>query len=177
MGAVMLLFKMRSHDAVPESRSGPFDRIFDVTLAAKAVDGLLEVAGGLLLWLVKPDRVSTLLRDLTQHELIHGRNDLIAHHMGIAAGHVTAQSQSFAAVFLLWHGLVKVLLVWALLRRYLWAYPIGIAAFGAFLVYQLYRYTHTHSPWLLALSALDLAVVVLTVVEYRRLLEQRPALQ
>ena len=58
--------------------------------------------------------------------------------------------------------MVKVVLVWALLRRYLWAYPIGIAAFSLFLVYQLYRYSHTHSTWLLVLSLLDVAVVVLT---------------
>jgi len=38
-----------------------------------------------------------------------------------------------------------------------------------FLVYQIYRYSHTHSVWLLALSILDLFVIVLTWLEYQRL--------
>jgi uncharacterized membrane protein len=60
----------------------------------------------------------------------------------------------FAAVFLLWHGVIKVGLVWALLRKQWWAYPLAIVAFGLFLAYQVYRYFHTRSVWLLVLSIL-----------------------
>jgi uncharacterized membrane protein len=70
---------------------------------------------------------------------------------------------------LLWHGVVKIGLVWALFRKYLWAYPIARVAFGLFLAYQVYRYSHTHSVWLLALSILDIFVIVLTWLEYKRL--------
>ncbi len=149
------------------------DRWFDVTLLAKAVDGVLEIAGSALLYGVRPERIGGLLRAATQHELIHGHHDVLLHLLNHAAGHVTAESQSFAALFLLWHGLVKVLLVWALLRRLLWAYPLALAAFALFLAYQLYRYLHTYSIWLLALSVLDLLVIVLTAAEYRRLLAGR----
>jgi uncharacterized membrane protein len=38
---------------------------------------------------------------------------------------------------------------------------------GAFCVYQVYRYTHTHSEALLWLTVFDVAVVVLTWQEYR----------
>jgi uncharacterized membrane protein len=154
----------------PRAPHGPVDRLFELTLLAKAADGVLEVVGGLLLFFTHPARISGLLRAATQHELIHGRHDFIVHHLSRAADHYSANGQWFAALFLLWHGVVKVVLVWALLRRYLWAYPLGIAAFSVFLVYQLYRYSHTHSSWLLALSVLDLAIVVLTWIEYRRML-------
>ena len=58
--------------------------------------------------------------------------------------------------------------MWALFRKYLWAYPLAIIAFALFLAYQLYRYSHTHSIWLVALSALDLFVIAITWLEYRR---------
>jgi uncharacterized membrane protein len=40
--------------------------------------------------------------------------------------------------------------------------------FLLFLVYQLYRHAHTHAPWLVVLSALDVLVIALTWLEYRR---------
>jgi uncharacterized membrane protein len=42
-------------------------------------------------------------------------------------------------------------------------------AFGLFLAYQVYSYSHTRSAWLLALSILDISVIVLTWLEYRRI--------
>ena len=63
----------------------------------------------------------------------------------------------------------KLLLVGALLRRKLWAYPIAMIAFGAFILYQLYRFTFTHSIGLIALSVFDLAVIWLIWLEYRAL--------
>ena len=75
----------------------------------------------------------------------------------------------FAAAYLLWHGVVKVGLVAALLLKRRWAYPAAIIAFFLFLVYQLYRYTHTRSPALLALSIVDVIVITLTWIEYKRL--------
>ena len=51
----------------------------------------------------------------------------------------------------------------------MWAYPAAIGAFVLFLVYQLYRYTHTSSAWLLVLSVVDVCVIVITWLEYKRL--------
>jgi len=69
--------------------------------------------------------------------------------------------------YLLIHGLVKVFLVVMLLRRRLWAYPTAIAVFTAFGVYQVYQYSYSRSLFLLALTVLDVAVIVLTAWEWR----------
>ena len=67
------------------------------------------------------------------------------------------------------HGVIKLWLIIGLLRRKLWYYPLAIAVFGLFIVYQLYRYSFTNSVWLLVLSAVDAAVIALTWHEYRYL--------
>jgi uncharacterized membrane protein len=41
--------------------------------------------------------------------------------------------------------------------------------FGAFIAYQLYRFTFTHSIGLIALSLFDFAVIWLIWLEYRSL--------
>ena len=55
-----------------------------------------------------------------------------------AAG-LTGSAVLFGAVYLLTHGLVKVVLVVALLLNKLWAYPAMIAVLLLFIGYQLYR--------------------------------------
>jgi uncharacterized membrane protein len=59
--------------------------------------------------------------------------------------------------------------VGALLKNKLWAYPLAMIIFGAFIIYQLYRFTLTHSIGLIALSIFDVAVVWLIRLEYRAL--------
>jgi uncharacterized membrane protein len=65
-------------------------------------------------------------------------------------------------------------LVFGLLRERLWAYPASFAVFGAFIAYQLYRYSFTHEIALILLSIFDLFVIALAVHEYRLLRKHLP---
>jgi uncharacterized membrane protein len=143
--------------------------LFDIGLIGKAVDGVLEVIGGVVLYLVNPGQINGMLRIFTRHELGEDPHDILANFLLHSAQHFSSDTKVFASLFLLWHGAIKVGLVWALFRKHLWAYPVAILAFGLFLAYQLYRYSHTHSVWLLALSILDLFVIAITWLEYNRL--------
>jgi uncharacterized membrane protein len=151
--------------------------LFDISLIGKAVDGMLEVIGGVVLFFVNTDQINGILRVFTLHELNEDPHDFLANFLLHSAQHLSTDTKIFAAFFLLWHGVVKVGLVWALFRKHLWAYPIAIVAFGLFLMYQVYRYSHTHSVWLLALSILDLFVIVFTWLEYKRLRKSQPFLR
>jgi uncharacterized membrane protein len=143
--------------------------LFDISVIAKGIDGVLEIIGGALLFAVNPVQLNHIVRLLTQHELTEDPHDLVAGYLLHAAKHLSAGVQIFGAVYLLGHGVIKVGLVAALLRRQLWAYPAAMLAFLLFLIYQLYRYSHAHALWLLALSAVDVFIIVITWFEYRRL--------
>ena len=143
--------------------------LFDIGVIGKGIDGVLEILGGVLLFVLSPNRIDAIVRALTQHELSQDPNDAVAHFILESAQHLTGDTKLFGAIFLLGHGAVKVVLVAGLLRKQAWAYPIGMLAFFAFVVYELYRYTHTHSNWLIVLSVLDLFVIGLTWLEYQRL--------
>jgi len=103
----------------------------------------------------------------SRHEL-DVRHDFLAEHLAHAAASLSLGAKRFVAIYLLTHGLLKAGLVWGLLRAKLWAYPTAIVVFAAFVAYQLYRYRHTASAAMLALTALDLAIILLTIDEYRR---------
>jgi uncharacterized membrane protein len=142
------------------------DRAFAVGIILKGLDGVLEVVGGLLLLVISPTTIDQLTRFLTQHELSEDPHDFLATHLLHAAGSLSGSSLEFGAVYLLLHGVVKVVLVAALLRDKIWAYPWMIAFLIVFIVYQIYRMTFAFSIGLLALTVFDLVVTWLTYREY-----------
>jgi uncharacterized membrane protein len=142
------------------------DRAFAVGIILKGLDGVLEVVGGVLLLVVSPTTIDQISRALTQHELSEDPHDFLATHVLHAAGSLTGSSLQFGAAYLLLHGLVKIVLVAALLRDKIWAYPWMIAFLIVFIVYQVYRMTFAFSIGLLGLTVFDLVVAWLTYREY-----------
>jgi len=142
------------------------DRAFAVGIILKGLDGVLEVVGGVLLLVVKPSTIDQLSRALTQHELSEDPHDFLATHLLHAADRLTGPSLEFGALYLLSHGLIKIVLVAALLRDKIWAYPWMIAFLIVFIIYQVYRMTFAFSIGLLGLTVFDVVVVWLTFREY-----------
>ena len=142
------------------------DRAFEVGIIAKGLNGAAELVGGLLLLFVTPDRLHGLVRALTQGELSEDPHDLIATYLLHTANGLTGSAVLFGAIYLLAHGLVKVVLVTALLLNKLWAYPWMIVVLLAFIGYQLYRIILSPGVGLIALTAFDAVILVLTWREY-----------
>jgi uncharacterized membrane protein len=144
------------------------DRVFEVGIVLKGLDGLLELIGGVLLLLITPADINGIVWALTQHELSEDPRDAIASWLLRTADGLTGPGLLFAAAYLLVHGIVKVVLVVAVLRNKLWAYPWLIAVLLLFIGYQAYRIALTPGAGLIALTIFDIAIVALTVREYQR---------
>lgn len=153
--------------AGPPGLSPALDRTFRIGLLLKAADGVLEVVGGLTLLFVSPAQIQHIVRTLTAHELSQDPHDFIARHLVHTASHLTTATTLFGAVYLLSHGLSKLVLVVLVLQGHLWAYPWLIALLLAFIAYQLYRLSEHLSVGLIALTVFDTALVWLTWREYR----------
>ena len=142
------------------------DRVFEVGIIVKGLNGCLELIGGLLLLFATPDRIHHLAAMITQGELSEDPHDLIATHLLHTANGLTGAAVLFGAVYLVTHGGVKVTLVVALLLNKLWAYPWMIGVLTVFIGYQLYRIALAPTIGLIALTLLDLIIVALTWREY-----------
>ena len=157
----------------PETRDGVLDRTFAVSVVLKGLDGALEMAGGIMLFLVRPSTLNRFMVHLTQHELSQDPHDFIAHRLLRLTGNLN-HTQTFGALYLLSHGVAKVVLVVALLRKQRWAYPATLVFLGAFVVYQLYRMTYQPSIGLALLTAFDLFIMWLVWREYRKRWDAAP---
>ena len=142
------------------------DRTFWVALILKGLDGVLEIIGGVLLMLVSPAQLGQLARFLTQHEISEDPHDLVANALLHLTSGLSGATTLFGAIYLLLHGLVKVVLVLAILKDKLWAYPWMVAFLLAFILYQGYQLIVGFSWGLVLLTAFDIFIVVLTIREY-----------
>lgn len=147
--------------------------VFEISLLFKAVFALIEMFGGVAAYFVTPQWSLRIVAAITQGELAEDPHDFVANHLLHWAQHLSLSTQHFTAIYLLSHGAIKLALIIGLLRTKLWVYPTAIVAFGLFIGYQLYRYTLTHSAWLLVLTVVDIAVIALTWHEYRYLKRHR----
>lgn len=142
---------------------------FEVSLALKGAFALAEIAAGMLAYWVTPQFVLNLVQLVTRTELTEDPHDFVASHLLHAAQGLSISSQHFASVYLLSHGVIKLWLIVGLWRGKPAYYPAAMVVFGLFILYQLYRYSFTHSPFLLFITVLDGIVIWLTLVEYRHL--------
>ena len=154
--------------------SPALDKTFKIGLVLKGLDGVLEVAGGLLLLVLSPHAIQHLVRVLTAHELSEDPHDLIARSLLHSTAHLSTGITIFGAIYLLSHGIAKIVLVGLVLRDKLWAYPWLIALLLAFIAYQLYRITAVRfSIGLTLLTVFDAFLVWLTWREYRAKRDRR----
>jgi uncharacterized membrane protein len=142
------------------------DRTFAVGLVLKGLDGAFELIGGLVLLFVSPDQIREVVGLLTRRELTRHPHDFIAGAIAHWANGIDVSATLFIAIYLLAHGVVKVVLVIAVLRDQLWAYPWLIGFLVAFIGYQVFE-LFRHFGWgLFLLTAFDVFIVVLTWREY-----------
>jgi uncharacterized membrane protein len=140
---------------------------FEVGISLKGVGALFEIVGGVLLWLVKPSQMNDIVRWMGENLLVDAPHHPFASHVLNASQRFADHGTTFASLYLLSHGIVKLALVICLLLNKIWAYPLTIVVFTVFIVYQVHRFMYTHSWTLIALTIFDAVIVYLTWKEYQ----------
>ena len=149
-------------------------QIFTFSVLLKGAHALLECALGIALALVSTSSIVNLITWLTQDEFVQDPNDFVATHLLHAAQDFSVTTKNFYVFYLLSHGVVKLVLVAALLRNKFWAYPASLVVLALFIAYQVYRFTYTHSIGLVALTVFDAFVMYLIWHEYQLIRHHLP---
>lgn len=153
------------------------DRMFAVAIAIKGIDGGLQFLGALLLMVIPPTLITGAANMIITRDLLGDPNGTLSTHLAEAADHfANGSSRWFAIIYLLAHGVIKLVLVWALLKRVMWMFPVSIIVLAGFVVYEVWRAVHTHSIALPIFAAIDVVIIILILREYRKLRrEHQPA--
>jgi uncharacterized membrane protein len=138
-------------------------------LIIKAIYSIMEFISGILLFILNHDSLNYLIKLIALPELIEDPKDIIMNYFITLGQNFSINAQYSVAFYLLLHGTTKLAVIWLLLKKKLWAYPLAVAVFGLFISYEIYKYTHSPSVLLLLVIFIDAAMIVMIVLEYRQL--------
>lgn len=146
--------------------------LFLSAVTVKAFNGVIEVLSGLFL-LLFGKQVEYEVFALTNYEFTERHSDYIGRHLATLARDLSVSSDHFVAYYLLFHGIMNFVLVVTIYKKKLWAYPVAILLFSIFLAYQIVRLFYNHSIGLGVMSVVDLLMIILTWLEYKRIINEK----
>jgi len=142
------------------------DRWFTISVVLKGIISAFEVVVGVLVFLIPPQAVVGFLIDMSQDALADDPDSFFATHSLHVLQHLPPIAQGFIALYLISRGLIKLVLIIALLKNKLWAYPAALIVLGLFVLYQIYEIVKLHSLPIGLLSIFDLTVMWFIWREY-----------
>jgi uncharacterized membrane protein len=151
----------------PAAEKKSIDQLFLWSMIVKAAGGLFEVCSGIGTLFLTTNEVLHATQMLVDGKLAADPDAFFANYiLDLASRWTPGQTNLFLFSYLFGHGLINLFLVVALLRKKMWAYPLSLAIFGAFVAYEAWQFLGSQSPILGAFTLFDLAVVGLVWREY-----------
>lgn len=152
-----------------------FEMLYKMSIGVKGVDGLVELVAGLLL-AFSPGVLHAVLSGIAGEAGGHpGQvHHFVAEHIARLDDDLVKSGLGFLVFFLIGHGIVKLALVYCLLKHIVRAYPWALGVLVLFLVYQLYVLVQDISSigmWLVTL--LDALIIWFVYEEYKKLKWQK----
>ena len=144
------------------------DKTYEIGIIIKGIDGTLELIGGILVLTLSPGTILNITHFFSQEVLSGDKYNFIANSIEKTGHHLASGETTFAALFLLTHGLVKVVLVACLLLNKLWAYPWALGVLSLFLIYQIYLLVTKPTFGMAFLSVLDAIIIFLVWREWQK---------
>lgn len=148
-----------------------FKRIFYIGIFFKGVDGAIELFTAITLFFINPDQIHKLVALATREELAKDPHDFIANLLLNNTNHISRNAITFLIVYLLIHAAVKLVAVFGIILKQLWAYPFALITLGLLTLYQLYEIIVRPSLGMILLTALDIFVIWLIAREYTKIRE------
>ena len=142
-------------------------RFFMLTILAKGSLGLIQIATAVAIFFGVTSRLPSLAQSIIAAELAEDPNDFLAARIMSLVSALPETDLTFYTYYFAAHGLLHVAVVVALLVGANWAYPSAVVVLFVFVVYQISEWFTVGGAMLLVLSAIDVLVIYLTLIEWR----------
>jgi uncharacterized membrane protein len=142
--------------------------VFELGIIIKGFNALVELISGSILLFFSLDKLRSIITLIAGED----KGSWLRRHWALIFYRLDHWLAPDTKVFFTWfflsHGAVKAFIIVCLFFGWVWAYPLGIAVFSAFIVYQIIEIIGGHHSILyFVLTVLDIFVIFLTVNEWR----------
>jgi uncharacterized membrane protein len=145
------------------------NKLFTFGMWWRIAYGFLRIIFGLALLRVVGLPLVSVITSLMGHELVEDPSDILYAFASHALGQHPVYISYFLAIYFIFWGVLDVVLSYNLLKDKIWAFSSSLILIGGFIMYELFRFSHTHSFILLYIICLDVAIFWLIKREYKKL--------
>jgi uncharacterized membrane protein len=145
------------------------DRIFRYGMYWRIFYGSLRILFGIVLFRLVGTSLIDIITRLMTHELVQDPSDKLYAFAVYWLGHHPLSITYFLASYFIFWGVVDIVLSVELLRERLWAFPASLVLIAGFVIYEIIRFTHTHSLILLWIIFVDIFIFWFIEREYKKL--------
>lgn len=142
-------------------------KLFKYSVLIKGFTGAWETASGFLFLFLSKATLGGWFSLLVHNELVEDSNDRFINFLAYALQNLSSDAKTFAALYVLAHGLLNIFLVIQLYRNKYWAYLVIIWAMLISMPYQIYRISLHHSTILAVITIFDAFFIALAWREYK----------
>lgn len=137
--------------------------IFYLSLIGKGLFGLGQMASGIVVLVVPRHFWHQLALKLAGGSA----DNFVTAYLLDVTKNLDSGLQLYAAIYMISHAATKIVLVWAVLKGKMWAYPWMMGFLVIFIVYQTYEIFARESIFFLLLTIFDIFILWLTRHEWQ----------
>lgn len=143
-----------------------------ISIILKGLISLNETISGVALLFIPPALFLAFVNWVASYVPTSG---FIGAHLVAQLNSYTEGTSLYLALYLFSRGIVKLVIIIALLRNKLWAYPALLLVMFAFLLYQFYQIATSGSILVIGITVMDIVVMYFVWREWR-IVRERMAL-
>ena len=144
-------------------------KLFQSAVYFKGIFGIIESLTGMFLLFFGSRSLNRIVQRVFGQELLEDPSDPIGNFFMNLANKLSLRMHIFFGIYLIVHGIVNIAVVFALIHKKRWAFPMAGIILLLFVVYQVYQLVRSFSILMLVLTAIDIVILSLLKVEYDRL--------
>lgn len=150
-----------------------YHKLFEIGLIIKLIDGISNIIGAIFLYFINSDKLVSIFEKIFSHEIIQDPQDFLANFLINFLinffTNITISTKYFLIIYLLIHGIVKILIVKGLWNKKKSSYIFASILFSIILLLEIYKIINEFSYFLMFLIIVDIITLSLIKIEYIRL--------
>ncbi len=146
-----------------------FGLIFKLGMYWRIIYAIFKFVFGIILLKFINSNFTDLFYQVFRQEILEDKDDIFIRAIkSIFDGHTFYVTYFISIYFIFW-GAVDAFLSFNLLKLRIWSYPVSLTLITTFTLYEIYRFTHTHSLILLSIILIDIFLIWIIFKEYKKL--------
>ncbi len=141
--------------------------LFELGVLIKTIDGIAETIIGLTVLFLSGAKIQGIFTYFARGELLEDPHDAVINFLAGVFQSISTSAKTFAAIYILLHGIINIFLVIGLYKEKLEAYLATMITIVILITYQFYRIFLYHSNGLAILTVFDALFLLLTWHEYK----------